>query len=183
MEDYSGKLLIASPHLRDPNFLQSVVYLVRHSQEGALGVVLNRPLGIPFDEQLAEVLSWTPQRPIELGWGGPVEGALLALHDQKDLAEIPCDMGLYFAGSETAIRELAERPMAQVRLFMGYSGWGAEQLEREVQVGGWLLGDGNAEEVFGETESLWRRCVSRVGRDILSTGLGEGWQGAEPGLN
>jgi putative transcriptional regulator len=174
LADTAGKLLIASPRLQDSNFLQSVVYMIRHNEQGALGVVLNRPLGVPLDERLGDVLGWVPKRETMLYWGGPCEGALVALHDHMDLAEIPCGVGLYAASSPEALSELCEREHGKLRLYFGYSGWGEHQLERELEVGGWLLLPGSADDVFGDTDELWRSCVARVGREILSLGLPDG---------
>ena len=89
MLDLSGHLVVAAADMEDPHFARTVVLLIRHSsEEGAMGLVLNKPLGVPLQEILADVSAdvETPEE-IGIGWGGPVQGPLVVLHTLEDLAD------------------------------------------------------------------------------------------------
>ena len=193
-EDLNGRLLVASPNLNDGHFLRSVVLVVRHDEEGAFGLVTNRPTERRLrnlDLQTAEKLEI---RDDDLLYrGGPVDGPLLALHsipgigapcgpgdDQSSIhlqdnpAEAFGEMSLKFdpspiwlTGDQEHVRVLARRRDATVRFFSGYSGWGPRQLDYELSVGGWLIADADVEIVFGDVDHSWDLAVKRCGRDVL----------------
>jgi len=166
-----GHLLAASPQMTDPNFARAVVLLVQHGDEGALGVVLNRPSQL----QLSEVWEQVGQGPCELDQplqlGGPVEGPLVALHEVAELSERELLPGVYFASQRGALSELVEHPTGLVRLFSGYAGWGSGQLENEIRVGAWLTAQASPQHVFFTGDDLWRVVVSEIGGQVI---LGRG---------
>ena len=138
---YQGRFLLGAPDLEDPNFFRSVVLLVDHSESGALGVILNRPTDTTLSRVWREVSEEPCLREAFLHAGGPCEGLLSALHTDADSAQMEVCDGLYFTAEAPLLAQLVEDDHAPVdaRFFVGYAGWGPEQLEMEVEHGGWLL--------------------------------------------
>ncbi len=175
MDSLRGQLLIASPHLMDPNFRQTVVFLIEHHQEGALGVVLNRPSTMPLDEMWQQLgnasLSLGNQERV-VYFGGPVEGHVLCLHTHQEASETEFVPGVHLATDPERIR-LALSAMSQhCRVFWGYAGWGEGQLEAELRFGGWLLLPASADLVFhNDLESFWKEAVSLAGEALLRSSL------------
>lgn len=178
----AGMLLVATPDLLDPNFADTVVLMLEVDGEGALGVVLNRPSPVP----VADVLDpWadTCAEPEVLFRGGPVstEGALgLAL--LRDPADAPVGfrplddalggrVGL--VDLDTPV-ELVSASLAGLRIFAGYAGWGAEQLETEIEEGSWYV-------VPGEVPDGFRVDPTELKRDVLRRQPGElAWHSTRP---
>ena len=160
-----GQLLIAGPGLTDPNFHRAVVLMLEHSDEGALGVILNRPTEIDLADHLP---GWSrlAADPQVVFVGGPVEqGGVLAL-GRADTEE-PID-GFVPLLDTIGVVDLDQDPDAvdaidDVRAFTGYAGWGPGQLEAEIAEGGWLQGQADpAEALAGQPADLWRRVVARL---------------------
>ncbi|WP_121254771.1 YqgE/AlgH family protein [Nocardioides ferulae] len=166
----AGMLLVATPALLDPNFAETVVLLLDVDEQGALGVVLNRPSPVP----VAEVLSdWGElvAEPEVLFQGGPVstEGAL-AVARLGDASDVPVgfqQLALDGAGRlglldlDTPV-ELLAGTIDRLRIFAGYAGWGAEQLVNEVEEGSWYVVPGEEADVFRlDTRDLWRGVLRR----------------------
>jgi len=166
----SGTLLAAFPDMLDPNFMHSVVVICQHTEQGAYGLVTNRATRF-------EVKDLLPDHP-QLGrssfpvfLGGPVDHTTLQfLHVVPD--EIPggvtIDGNLHLGGELDALGAYLERApdeaLRRVRLFLGYSGWGAGQLELELAGCSWLAAPRFEEAVFGEPgEATWRRVVRSIG--------------------
>jgi putative transcriptional regulator len=167
-----GKLLIAEPMLGDPNFDRTVVLMIEHRTEGALGVVLNRPSDLEVGAVLEE---WADlaAAPAVLYVGGPVEpnGVLaLARARQRDHAQIP---GWSQVVGDVGAIDLHSQPsqvaadVVGIRFFAGYSGWGAGQLEAELAEGAWLVVDAVADDVFApDPETMWRSVLRRQGGKV-----------------
>ena len=164
-----GRLLVATPPLEDPNFDRTVVYVLEHHAEGALGVVLNRPT----DELLGEPLErWSDllSEPATVFHGGPVEiDALIALALSKQLLIEATDELSPVAG-RVASADLTLDPafvagaVNAVRVFRGYAGWGPGQLDGEIEAGAWLVLDAEHDDVFAtEPDVLWRTVLRRQG--------------------
>ncbi len=166
MQMAAGMLLVATTALRDPNFAETVVLLLDVNEEGALGVVLNRPSPI----LVAEVLEpWRDvvAEPEVLFRGGPVgvEGAL-AVGRLRTVDDVPVGWrpvaGLLGMVDLDAPTELVDGTLAAMRVFAGYAGWGAEQLEGEVEEGSWYVVSSQADDAFrGDTAGLWRDVMRR----------------------
>jgi putative transcriptional regulator len=167
MTSLAGHLLIASPQLEDPNFARAVVLLIHHNPEGAFGVVLNRP----SDNTVKELWKEVAQTPCEslrhVHLGGPVSGPLIALHTDSELAEMEILPGLFFAAQRENLERLIAQPEATYRLFVGHSGWGERQLERELEAGSWLTIPATVELVFYSEGDLWKRTAQQVGEAML----------------
>jgi putative transcriptional regulator len=183
MDSLAGTFLIASPHLPDPNFYRSVVLIIQHNEEGAFGVVLNRPTDKTASE-IWELFSDEPcsyTQPIYLG--GPVAGPLLALHDDVSASEVEVLEGVYLSTDRAKLESLVRRDAVPLRLFVGYSGWAAGQLEGELEVGGWLTSRATSKDVFADHESIWNQVAGRIGLEILSPALRRDSVPDDPSLN
>ena len=171
MSSLQGHFLIASPHLDDPNFIRAVVLMVQHDEEGAFGLILNRPL----EHQLADVLTpefgeeWDCDMPVFVG--GPVPGPLIAIHNSEEFAEQAIIPGVFLSACREAMDALIQEPSCELKVFHGYSGWGGGQLEDELEAGGWLVSPASAEDVFSDAEELWARIARRINLDILSESM------------
>jgi len=183
MKTLTGKLLVASPQLQDPNFAQTVVLMIQHETQGAFGVILNRPGDKSVDEvwEMIGKESCDCQETVYVG--GPVPGPLIALHNLQSLSDQQVLPGLYVTAQATAFDELVKQPIANFRLYSGHAGWAAGQLETELKLGGWLTVDAEIADVFSEYETLWRQVTSRIGLKILAPGLRPEHVPKDPGLN
>jgi len=172
MDSLKGHFLVASPHLMDPNFEHTVVLLLQHGEQGAFGVVLNRPTDSTIEQLWSEVGEGPchDQRPVRLG--GPVSGPLMALHTDNSLSEMEVLPGLHFAAQRENLEELVGRHEQSYRLFVGHSGWGEGQLERELDEGSWLTVPATLDGVFyDEDGDLWKQVAHRIGESILTSAL------------
>jgi putative transcriptional regulator len=161
-EGLAGTLLLAHPQLRDPNFFRTVVLMSVHNSEGALGVVLNRPLGKTVGD-LGPEFAGTPLASVPVYGGGPVNPDQLILvaweHEPQEGA-----FKLYFGLEPSKLEELSHRPGLQVRAFLGYSGWSGGQLENEMKHRSWLVSALPA-DLLGRAEGadLWRQALGALG--------------------
>lgn len=189
METFEGKLLIAVPDLQDTNFFRSVVLVLHHDQFGASGVVLNRPsdtLVSDLSSQLEISVESESVLAERLHVGGPVEGPLIVLHNDRDLSEETIIPGVFMSTRKDLVEQLLSTDGVELRLFSGYSGWASEQLESEVELGGWLLLDATSDHVFGSAESLWSVVCDQFGSDVCQVRPprnDEGGTSFDPGLN
>lgn len=161
-----GKLLVATPPLTDPNFDRTVIYMLEHTEDGAVGVVLNRPLDEPPPPEL---YAWTDllSDPATLFSGGPVDDtaliALARLHGPIAGAWSQVTDGLGSIDLMLDPDEVAEGVLA-LRVFRGYSGWGELQLEAELAEGAWMVLPAALDDVFSvNATALWRAVVRRQG--------------------
>jgi putative transcriptional regulator len=179
MESIQGKALVASPYLMDPNFLRSVVYIHRHNDEGAIGLILNRPMTMTVGDLLEQLLDSPIQSTSHVYTGGPVEGPLMLLHDQAhdeaelnldvDEEEIANEAGICLTTDQAKIVSFCKNADQRFRVFDGYSGWSPGQLEKEMQGGGWLVWNITPDDIFSNEEEIWEKAIRQIGRDILST--------------
>ncbi len=165
--------LLSMPQLMDPNFNRTVVLLCRHGEEGAFGVVVNRPM-LTSGRVVANLDPpvWT-ERELQVWVGGPVEPQrswMLVggdLDDEEPDGGMRIMPGLYLSTSpELLRRSLEPDPPARTRLVVGYSGWGPGQLEEELQASAWLLSDvdrragvqyASRQDVGDRDPKTWRR--------------------------
>jgi putative transcriptional regulator len=182
MDSLQGHLLLASEDLHDPNFARSVVLLIEHNEQGALGVILNRPTSKTVQELWREV-SQVPcdsQQPVCLG--GPVSGPVMALHTMAALAEVEIISGVYFAAKkqhlDELVRQAADRPSHGVeppgnspqglepllpwKVFVGHAGWGPGQLEAEIEQRAWHIAPATSEHIFAADADLWQRLLAAI---------------------
>lgn len=172
MDSLAGKLLIATPDLVDPNFLRSVIFLVQHTDQGATGVILNQPTPTTVSAVWDEISDAECDCDHPVSCGGPVEGPLLALHQMTEVSEREVITGVHLAMHRERMHRLVMQSKYQFRIFSGYSGWGPNQLDMEVEHGGWLTLPADSEHVFVESEHLWRNVCEHVGHDVLRPHIG-----------
>lgn len=164
MTSLKGRLLVSSGGLFDPNFRHTVVLIGEHNDEGALGVVLNRPLGVSVEDAVPPLARLVDEG-TALYQGGPVQPTspvLLAEFAHGDLADLPVFENVGFLVGDVPA-DL--RPgVLRARVYAGYSGWGPGQLEREMTEDSWIVADPRVDDVFTrEPESLWKRILQRQG--------------------
>jgi len=181
-----GTLLLSAPPLLDPNFMHTVVLLVQHDDDGAYGLVVNRST----DATLGDLLPEHPQlgvSEIKVYGGGPVGlDTLQVLHQAPHALPggVPIGQGLFLG---TGLDELAgflaseDASGARLRLVVGYSGWGAGQLDAELASGSWIPRSLDLALVFTDDppEAVWRRAL----RDLGDSGVGLASQPPDPTWN
>lgn len=165
-ESLRGRLLVATPDLEDPNFRRTVVLLLEHSPEGALGVVLNRPtVDTTVEDPLPSWAHLVPE-PAVVFVGGPVQPeAAIGLARRGGPGE-PDGFAPLFDDLGTVDLErhptLVEPHVDRVRVFAGYAGWGPGQLENELDADGWfVLAADPSDPWTGEPDGLWRAVLRR----------------------
>jgi putative transcriptional regulator len=187
-ESTARRLLVSVPTLGDPNFFRSVVFMIEHTDEGALGVVLNQPTETRVDEVLD---AWAPYAaaPGVAFLGGPVQQheALIGFARVAHLDPGDGDAWQPLLGRIGTV-DLGRDPhdaradLEAVRVFAGYSGWGPSQLDGELEAGGWFVVDALPDDLLtSDPAGLWRAVLRRQGGDLAMSAnypLGEG-----PALN
>jgi putative transcriptional regulator len=153
-EPRPGALLVATPLLGDPNFARSVVLILQHDEEGSLGVVIDRPTTNAIDPFLPD---WAPvaAMPAVVFHGGPVD------------PEVGIGVAVRFGSIEVV--DLTGRPVddSPVRIFAGYAGWGAGQLDGEIAEGAWFVLDFSPSDLLTEEpETLWSAVLRRQSTDV-----------------
>jgi putative transcriptional regulator len=164
VEPLGGKLLISNASLFDPNFRRTVVLIGHHDDEGAVGVILNRPTEVAVDEAVPALAHLVTPGDL-LFEGGPVQpDAAVVVAEFGD----PAEAGLVAFGSIGFLPDEAEPEdldgVRRARVFAGYAGWGAGQLEQELDEDAWLIVPAEASDVFHEEpERLWEDVLRRLG--------------------
>lgn len=167
MDSVRGQLLIAGPGLVDPNFWRTVVLIVEHNEEGALGLVLNRPSETKVGDAVPQ-LGGLLDAADEMLVGGPVQPTgvivLAEFEDPGDAALIAFDdIGILGTSGEEEGEDLSVGVRA-ARAFAGHAGWGPGQLEGELERGDWILEPARRSDAFSERpEELWHAVLSRKG--------------------
>lgn len=171
----AGQLLIAMPHMRDPNFAGSLVLLCAHSPDGAMGLILNQPIPKLSFEALLEQIGvepLPPARSIRLVNGGPVEegrGFVLHSADWRAQGSVEVTGEVALTASLDVLQAIASGGgPRQGLLALGYAGWGAGQLEQEIARNDWLHVAPDEELIFGGAdETRWRRALTKLKVDPL----------------
>ena len=169
MKSLVGQLLVATPNLRDPNFERTVVLLVAHEANGALGVVLNRATEVPVGEVLTgwQALASEPAVVFE---GGPVqpEAAICLARARPGLTAGRTGFsrveGLIGTVDLSGDPESFKEDLQEVRVFAGYAGWASGQLEEEIATGSWLTFASLPGDAFDpRPDNLWQMVLRRLG--------------------
>jgi putative transcriptional regulator len=182
----TGKVLIAMPGMADPRFAHSVVLICAHGDEGAMGIVLNKPLpGIGFSDLLGQLgipaEGRTPAVPVH--FGGPVEpGRGFVLHplpegddDGEGTLRIP-GLPLAMTTTRNILEDIASgKGPERAVLSLGYAGWEAGQLETEMLANGWLMAEADDELIFGtDNAQKWQAALKSLGVDPLALSTAAG---------
>lgn len=166
-----GQFLIAGKPLRDPNFYRTVVLIVEHNAEGAMGLVVNRPSSVLLSHALAEHFD-LPGCEEVVGLGGPVEpSSLFILHSQSLLADYDAAVlpDVFVGGDASSFEKVIRAAIngelsLQFRVYSGCAGWGPGQLEDELSRGDWHVTPADADAIFHEDPySLWEQQFRKVG--------------------
>lgn len=177
-----GKLLIAMPGMPDPRFQHAVVFLCSHSEEGALGLIVNKPAeDLRFSTLLQQMNLGVskPVRDIRVHFGGPVENSRgFVLHTPDYSAKTATirvgDYGM--TGTVDVLEDIARgNGPSLAMLALGYAGWGPGQLEAEIGQNGWLTAEPDKDIVFGKDDAgKWQAALTSIGIDprLLSSEAG-----------
>jgi putative transcriptional regulator len=165
----AGRLLVATPDMRDPRFVESVIYVVRHDASGAMGLVVNRPVQQVALAQLLDrfgVAGAQAPGSVHVHWGGPVEaGKAFVLHTPDYRAEgtVVVRERVAFTGNRKILEAMAVQAGPRRLLFaVGFAGWAPGQLDAELERGGWLTAGADEELLFDDDyASKWRRATAR----------------------
>ena len=166
-EALGGRLLIAGPALFDPNFRRTVVLIGHHDEDGALGLILNRELEVTVDDVVPELAPLVDPGD-RIFAGGPVQpDAAIVLADFEDPSSVTM-LAFGSVGFMPPDRDPSGLPIRRARVFAGYAGWSAGQLEAEMQGDSWLTVPAVPEDVFSSVpERLWEQVVARMGGEAL----------------
>jgi putative transcriptional regulator len=169
MNSLQGQLLVASTSLLDPNFRRAVVLIVRHNEEGAVGLILNRRTTATIKEVWDKVSQSPCQRADNVYLGGPCQGPLMAVHARTAPDEIEVLSGVYFTSESDELERLVLEPDLKAKFFFGYAGWGHGQLEAELNQGAWLTLPATVEHVFGDQQGAWEKLLKQgTGRSLAA---------------
>ena len=164
---YRGRLLVAQPQVRDPRFAKSVVYVVAHDSTGTMGLVINKVMGEVDSREILENLGVEPskqQMELLLRFGGPVEldhGFVLHSPDFLPKTSQRIDSTVAFSADAETVRAIIEhRGPRSYLIAFGYAGWGAGQLEAEIERGDWRIMSSDKSSVFTDNpDGLWDRLM------------------------
>jgi putative transcriptional regulator len=163
METLAGSLIVSSPSLHDPNFRRTVVLMTHHDEDGAMGLVLSRPSEILVADAVPSLAAYAEEDDVVFV-GGPVQPEVvvaLAELDEPDESVPPVVGAVGFLPGDGEPDEL---PIARIRVFAGYSGWGPGQLENELAEPSWIVVPAEAGDVFAsDPDELWRTVLHRKG--------------------
>ncbi|HEU4385239.1 MAG TPA: YqgE/AlgH family protein [Anaeromyxobacteraceae bacterium] len=170
----AGRLLVARPEMNDPRFSRTVVYMVRHDEDGALGLIVNRPFQEVSIGDLLDRLGLDRQGvagSLRMHYGGPVEpGRVFVLHtaDWKGEGTEVIGDGIALTSPPGVLRAIGTGAgPRRALLFLSYSGWGPGQLEREIRAGGWVTVPADAALVFDDDAGTkWQRAMARREIDL-----------------
>lgn len=170
----AGQLLVAMPHMLDERFAKTVIYVCAHTEDGAMGLVVNKVMeNIDFPDLLDQLsLSASPKgEDIRVHFGGPVEsgrGFVLHSSDYVQDATMVIDKEIAMTATTDILRDIAEGEGPRNSLLaLGYAGWGPGQLDTEIQANGWLSVPADDKLVFNtDPKSVWQGALSKMGIDV-----------------
>lgn len=181
-ENLAPGLLLAMPQLSDPNFSRAVVLMIEHSPQGSFGLVINHPSEIKASELLESLeMSWRGEDSAVVWAGGPVSPSTgWVLHEpvlaaQPGQGTIAITSSILLSTSPDKLRAIANQPPRNIRLLLGYSGWGPGQLEAEMARGAWLHASADPAIVFDTpADDIWERAMRSLGISPESLFVGRG---------
>lgn len=168
LKPLKGRLLIAEPSiLNDSSFNRSIILITEHTEQNSVGFILNRPLEYTLQDLLPDIPS-----AFTIYQGGPVEqDNLYFVHKVPELIpeSIEVDKGVFWGGNFDALKELLNTNILtknDIRFFLGYSGWGKNQLNDELNLNSWFISENDLKNIFSEDNtSLWRNKILEKGGD------------------
>lgn len=178
----TGKLVISMPHLEDSRYYQSVIYICGHDETGAMGIIINKPLSnVKFTDLLEQLsINFPPSAPdLPIHYGGPVEiGRGFVLHTDDYMTETSTLItnSLALTATLDILRSISYGTgPAKYIMALGYVGWGAFQLEQEIQNNGWIVIDSSQDLIFAtEFDDVWKSAMASIGVNPNSISLDYG---------
>ena len=178
----TGQLLIAMPGMRDERFVKTVIYMCAHTDDGAMGLVLNQRLeSLTFSELMGQLdldENHAPEN-VPVHFGGPVEagrGFVLHTSDYQQDATLEVEKGVALTATVDILKAIAKgHGPRKSLLVLGYAGWGPGQLDMEIRANGWLQVPSDSELIFdADVDTKWERAIQRLGIDpsMLSEDMG-----------
>ncbi len=161
-----GRLLIAQPELTDPFFKRTVIFLIDHDKSGSMGFIINRQLNL----SLSDIVSGFPDLDVNISVGGPVSSETINfLHTFGDVVPnaVPVGNGIYLNGDIDAIKGLAianKLTKDNFRVFIGYAGWGAKQLSKELKEDSWVVANLDSVQMMKGLYDNWYFTVQQLGK-------------------
>tara|TARA_S200000501_G_scaffold377487_1_gene436060 strand:+ start:1889 stop:2467 length:579 start_codon:yes stop_codon:yes gene_type:complete len=168
---FTGQLLIAMPGIMDERFYKTVIYICAHSEDGAMGLILNHIMtGISFQELLEqlEIDGVTTSIDPPIHFGGPVDvgrGFVLHTNDFKQEGTIEVDEKIFLTSTMDILKAIAKGDGPRKSLLaLGYAGWSAGQLDEEIRANGWLQAPADDDLLFGaDQRSKWEKSIAKIG--------------------
>jgi putative transcriptional regulator len=178
----AGQLLVAMPGMTDPNFEHTVTYICEHSEAGALGIIINKPMNMDLGEVLEQMslATETPELAAQqVMRGGPVQAERgFVLHDSSRQWDATTEVGhsIFVTTSQDILTDVAAgKGPERILMALGYAGWGAGQLEEELRQNAWLTVPASPDLVFGTPcELRWRAAATSIGIDPANLSLTAG---------
>jgi putative transcriptional regulator len=164
----AGTLLVAEPFMDDPHFRRAVVLICEYHKEGALGFILNKPVGM----NVGRLLNDFPEFKAEIFYGGPVHtDSIHYVHTKGDLIQESTEItnGLYWGGDFEQIKFCIQNELItshDIKFFVGYSGWGEKQLDEEMELKSWIISEADKNYVFSkskDSKALWKKVLEDMG--------------------
>ena len=192
MSSLAPALLLSMPQLLDPNFIRTVVLLCKHKEDGAFGLVVNRPLvtsgrmvvqyetpSAPGELAAGQAGSVSSERDLEVWIGGPMEPQrswILTGEGDSNEESVRIAEGVHLSTSPALLqRLLGSSPPRNTRLIVGYSGWGPGQLDAELHASAWLISDVDRDLIFTTpAERMWEAAIRRLGADPAALQMSRG---------
>lgn len=167
----TGKILIANPFLKDPNFMRSVVFLCQHEKEGSFGFIFNKL----YSQTLDDLISETQVKNLPVYFGGPVQlDTIHFIHTAPDLIEggLKILPDIYWGGDFSRAMELLEMGLidsGRIKFFIGYSGWESGQLEGELKEHSWIVSNASSDLLFDQREAgIWKASLRNMGEEFAA---------------
>ncbi len=170
LDTLTGSFLMASNQIQDPGFSKTVIYIVRHDERGAMGIIINRPQDKVSFAEISKMMNWeelyTDETQVDVFYGGPVElGSSFFLHSSDVLLETSSivDQGVAFTTGPDLLKSIAQGQGPRNYIFaLGYAGWVSNQLEAEIARGSWLTQKADLLSLFSnEPGKIWELLVGK----------------------
>ena len=177
MGSLKNQILISMPHMNDPFFSKSVVYICEHGNGGAMGMIINKNLDAPelrgiFDEFFKLEKSFNTIKSSTF-FGGPVllkKGIILHHSDYLSPKSISISKSVSLTSDKSALEDLEREEKVPFKLMLGHAGWSAGQLEKEIENGDWLIQSTTSDFIFNlPSNQMWEYAAKSIGLDISSS--------------
>ena len=174
MNSIKNHILIAMPHMDSPYFKESVIFICEHNNNGAMGLIVNKPLDDQILEKVLVQLNVNSNESLQpfsdIYFGGPVmfdRGILLHTYQIELYESVKLSDNFYLSSDKKAFKNIAENPDNKSRFFLGHSGWSNGQLESEIENGDWIVQETSPEFIFDVPEDkMWIMALQSFGIEI-----------------